>query len=149
MIERIRLLIETQNLTASQFADKIKVQRSGLSHILSGRNKASLDFAQKVIMTFPEVSPDWLINGEGSMFRKQQTKDGQEAATGEMQSLFSSASRENSKGLNESEANAEKPPLQAESDHTSVEKATDPEAVERVILFYNDGSFKEYFPNNH
>jgi transcriptional regulator with XRE-family HTH domain len=48
------------------FADKIGVQRSSLSHLLSGRNKPSLDFILKILDVFPDVDLYWMINGKGS-----------------------------------------------------------------------------------
>ena len=53
--------MKLNNLSASAFADKIEVQRSSISHILSGRNKPSLEFIQKVLTAFPKVSSDWLL----------------------------------------------------------------------------------------
>jgi|AntAceMinimDraft_17_1070374.scaffolds.fasta_scaffold02919_3 transcriptional regulator with XRE-family HTH domain len=67
MINRISLIIKTKNLTASKFADKIGVQRSSISHILSGRNKPGLELIQKTLKNFPEISSDWLISGLGEM----------------------------------------------------------------------------------
>lgn len=52
-------------LSASTFADKIGVQRSSISHILSGRNKPSLDFILKVTSEFKDVDIEWLLNGKG------------------------------------------------------------------------------------
>jgi transcriptional regulator with XRE-family HTH domain len=46
------------------FADKIGVQRSSLSHLLSGRNKPSLDFILKILDVFPDVDLYWMINGK-------------------------------------------------------------------------------------
>ena len=58
--KRFRIIAQTifeyYGLTASLFADKINVQRSSISHLLSGRNKPSLDFILKVIENFPEAS---------------------------------------------------------------------------------------------
>ncbi|MCM1532405.1 MAG: helix-turn-helix domain-containing protein [Bacteroides sp.] len=68
MIKRIELIIQSQNLTPSQFADRIGIQRSGLSHILSGRNNPSLDFVQKVLVAFPDLSPAWFLQGKGRMY---------------------------------------------------------------------------------
>ena len=68
MIKRIELIMQSQNLTASQFADRIGIQRSGLSHILSGRNNPSLDFVLKVLKAFPELEPVWLLQGKGPMY---------------------------------------------------------------------------------
>lgn len=67
MVDRITLLLKTRNISASQFADEIGVQRSSISHVLSGRNKPSLDFIQKILVRYPEINPDWLLFGKGSM----------------------------------------------------------------------------------
>ena len=64
LIERLQLLMNENELTASSFADKIGVQRSSISHILSGRNKPSLDFIAKIEANFTEVSFHWLLTGE-------------------------------------------------------------------------------------
>lgn len=64
LIERLQLLMKENELTASSFADKIGVQRSSISHILSGRNKPSLDFIAKIEANFNEVSFHWLLTGE-------------------------------------------------------------------------------------
>ena len=70
MLDRIKKLIEKQNLTATQFASEIGVQRSAVSHLLSGRNKPSLDFMLKVKNRFPEIQLDWLLLGKGKMIEK-------------------------------------------------------------------------------
>ncbi len=62
--ERIQSIIKMNNLTSSAFADKLGVQRSNISHILSGRNKPSLDLLEKIILNFPRVNAHWLITGE-------------------------------------------------------------------------------------
>lgn len=67
--KRIEVVINSHNLTASSFADQIGVQRSSVSHILSGRNKPSITFIQKVVANFPKVDAQWLITGT------QQKKD--------------------------------------------------------------------------
>jgi transcriptional regulator with XRE-family HTH domain len=64
--ERLKKLIETEGLTASKFAEKIGTQRSSVSHVLSGRNKPSLDFVIKVTNAFKDITLDWLINGDPS-----------------------------------------------------------------------------------
>ena len=63
LIDRFKYLMKLNNLTASAFADEIGVQRSSVSHILSARNKPSLELIQKVLTRFPKVSADWLIAG--------------------------------------------------------------------------------------
>lgn len=70
MTDRISLLIRAKNLSAAQFADEIGVQRSSISHLMSGRNKPSLDLIQKTLQRFPEVSTEWLLFGKGEMVRE-------------------------------------------------------------------------------
>ena len=75
--ERVRMIINSQNLTASAFADKIGVQRSNVSHVLSGRNKPSFEFIEKLLNAFPNVSSDWLILGktpEKSTTKKEESE---------------------------------------------------------------------------
>lgn len=61
--DRIKLIIKANNESPSSFADKIDVKRSNLSHVLSGRNKPSLDFLSKIISFYPNVNASWLITG--------------------------------------------------------------------------------------
>lgn len=67
---RLKKVMGYHHLTASLFAEKIDVQRSSISHIISGRNKPSLDFILKVTNTFKDVDMYWLLNGKGT-FPKQ------------------------------------------------------------------------------
>ncbi len=67
IVERVIVLMEHYSLSASAFADKIDVQRSSMSHLVSGRNKPSLDFIQKVLNNFSDINPTWLIMGTGPM----------------------------------------------------------------------------------
>lgn len=65
-VNRLKKVMEHHQLTASNFADTVEVQRSSISHILSGRNKPSLDFILKVTSKFPDVDIYWLLNGKGT-----------------------------------------------------------------------------------
>lgn len=62
--DRVKKIMEDNGLSSSQMADRIGVQRSAISHILSGRNKPSLDFILKVLESFENVSSDWLLKGQ-------------------------------------------------------------------------------------
>lgn len=68
MVDRINLILKAKNLTSRQFAEEIGIQPSGMSHILSGRNRPSLDFVMKVINRYPEIDIKWLTLGEGEMY---------------------------------------------------------------------------------
>ncbi len=69
---RLQNIMDYYQLSAAAFADKINVQRSSISHLLSGRNKPSLDFVLKVLDQFKEVELYWLLNGKGD-FPKNKT----------------------------------------------------------------------------
>ena len=69
MVDRIKQVMEHYEETPAGFAEKIGVNRSNLTHLFSGRNQPSLDFAKKVLTAFPEVSTEWLIMGVGNMIK--------------------------------------------------------------------------------
>ena len=69
--KRLQKIMDEYELNATNFADEIDVGRSSISHILSGRNKPSLEFVMKVIEAFPEVELYWLLNGKGTFPKKK------------------------------------------------------------------------------
>jgi transcriptional regulator with XRE-family HTH domain len=114
---RLKKILNYHELTASLFADKIGVQRSSISHILSGRNKPSLDFILKVTNTFTDVDIYWLLNGKGE-FPKEQ---------GPTNKVFS--------------------PNESSIIETSNSKSS--KKMNRIVVFYEDGTFEEYKKNNY
>lgn len=70
--DRISKIIEYSELSFSEFADEVDVQRSSISHITSGRNKPSLDLLIKVKDRFPELQWEWMITGKGDMLKKEE-----------------------------------------------------------------------------
>lgn len=81
MIDRIKQTIEYSQLSASAFADTIGISRSGLTHLLTGRNQPSLDVARKILAKFPEISTEWLIMGMGDMLRSDEPVEQPSVAT--------------------------------------------------------------------
>ena len=90
---RLKKVMDFHQLSASMFADKVGVQRSSISHILSGRNKPSLDFILKVTSEFTDVDMYWLLNGKGS-FPK-----GEKKATTSTPTFFDSGSETSGKSI--------------------------------------------------
>ena len=72
MIDRFKLLLEQLHLSPSEFADQIGVQRSSVSHVISGRNKPSIDFLEKILNVFPDIDVTWLITGRISSQMKSE-----------------------------------------------------------------------------
>jgi transcriptional regulator with XRE-family HTH domain len=75
MHERLKNWMEIEGLKSSALADSIGVNRATISHILSGRNKPSIDFFQKLLSTYPDLNSNWLITGIGYMSTKNETQD--------------------------------------------------------------------------
>jgi len=72
--KRLNILMDYYEISAALLAEKIEVQRSSISHILSGRNKPSLEFVLKILKAFPEVELYWLLNGVGNFPKKVEVK---------------------------------------------------------------------------
>jgi len=71
MDKRLQQFLELEDLTPSKLADILQIQRSGISHLLSGRNKPSFDFIQGILTNFPQINPEWLILGKGRPYKSQ------------------------------------------------------------------------------
>lgn len=71
LADRIQEVMSSFNMTSKEFAEKIGVQRSSISHIVSGRNKPSLDFIMKLTTTFPELNSKWLLHGKEEMIKQK------------------------------------------------------------------------------
>ena len=72
---RIKKWIESKELKSSSFADKIGVNRATISHVLSGRNKPSIDFLDKMIRAFPDLNSNWIVSGDGLMHKSDGIKE--------------------------------------------------------------------------
>ena len=67
MEDRIRKFMEYKEISASELADAIGVQRSNVTHVLKARNKPSFQFIEKLLQIYPEINAKWLLLGEGNM----------------------------------------------------------------------------------
>jgi transcriptional regulator with XRE-family HTH domain len=143
MKDRINTLIQSENLTPAKFADELGVQRSSISHILSGRNLPSYDLISKILTKFPNVEAEWLILGKGSQYKSTQSK-----LTNTIQNnLFQSAEKPLEKAP-ESIVNPIKIDNPDKQDASIKGKFTNVNFANRIVIFYNDNTFKEYFPSN-
>lgn len=143
MKERLLEFLRAENKSSAQFAEEIGVQPSGISHILSGRNNPSLDFVLKMLEKYQFISTDWLLFGKGPMYKDPR-----------MQTLFYEENTVNKNAdvkLTQQE--------QAKSDNNLHETVNDGSVddispyfsgkgskISRIVWFYDDKSFEEYFP---
>lgn len=98
MNRRFQTILDLENLSPAQLADRLGVQRSGISHILSGRNKPSFELLQRVVQSFPEISAEWLITGNGKPLKEQNQAATSGAASSATSSATSSAANSRSSG---------------------------------------------------
>lgn len=69
MNNRLKQFLAAENITQSQFADKIEVVRASVSHVLSGRNNPSYEFIKAIIANYPSLNIEWLMFGKGKMYK--------------------------------------------------------------------------------
>lgn len=123
IVKRLEIILDYYGISSAAFADKISVQRSSISHLLSGRNKPSLEFVLKIVQAFPEVDLYWLLDGKGKF------------PTNYQETLF--------------ETNApdpkEKIEIPAQKVAAPIPKET--KSIQRIVILYSDGSFETYQEN--
>ena len=130
--DRIVALINALGMQPTQFAGVVGLQSATLSHIINGRNNASLDVMEKILLQFPQVSADWLILGQGEMMRSHTEPD-----------LFSTMAVEVDRSV---------PPVDEKKVRRAAAKTelpkpkTEERRVSKVILMYTDNSFEEFQP---
>ena len=138
MKDRIAHIMRAKNLKATDFAELLGIQPSGISHILSGRNQPSLDFVRKIKETFPEYNLDWIIFGKGPMTTSEPFKENFSPAS--MDIPFPSEATPLS--TPQSDSPQVFPP---EEEPDFVAKSTKAE-VKSIIVMYDDGTFERYSP---
>lgn len=139
-IKRLEIILEYYGISASVFADKIGVQRSGLSHLLSGRNKPSLDFVMRITENYPEVDLYWLLNGTGSFPKNDSTQDTSYTPT--------PTQTETSHETTVPDLFSSDEVLEIKIDEKAKQKESltfeSHKAIDRIVIFYKDGTFKSY-----
>jgi len=149
MKERLTQLLEKERITSAEFADRIGVQRSNVSHILNGRNNPGFSFIQKVLETFPRVNSRWLITGEGNMESTSQfnpkivEKD-----------LFSTSDPvineqvSRSKVANEPIKEQRIEMVENQVLARNIKPVSTTKNIVRVLFFYDDNTFEDFSPTD-
>ena len=145
MREKLLNLMKSEQLTASKLAELLDIQPSGISHILSGRNKPSFDLVQKILRRFPRVNPDWLLLDKDEMYRAMES----EPQLANLQSLPSAENSDDgfvqqspASGMISSSENYTSPSTPAQQ----IAAAFAPKNgnVKRVIVLFDDHTFESY-----
>ena len=156
MKERIQQIMDREGMTPGRFADSIGIQRSALSHILNGRNNPSLDVMMKVLNRFDYLSTDWLLFGNGPMFKHQLASPPEgniptTNTTGESTSVnigvTDSLMGENTQSAISIPASI----IPGNPESKSVKEVVIKEVekmrtVSRIMIFYSDNTFENFIP---
>jgi transcriptional regulator with XRE-family HTH domain len=146
MKDRILQIMHREGLTSARFAEVIGIQRSAMSHIMTGRNNPSLDVVTKILEKYPFINSDWLLFGKGEMVRKNTTVT--------QPDLFSSIPpkapvippRNTVVSENRRETEVEKTqksnklPVQ----EPVIIKKTESRNVSKIIIYYSDNTYESF-----
>ena len=155
--DKIKQVLLTKNLSPSYLADDIGVQRSSISHILSGRNRPSLDIIQKIVRRFPEFTYEWFleddvqlstdepVNDQPTIPRTTHPRGPYRETTAQLANNDPASTRMAS--LNRSivpKQELGQPSFQPEMKATPTNVPD--KQIDRILIFYTDGTFREYTP---
>ena len=127
---RLRLILDKEELTSSQFANIVGYRPSSISHILSGRNKPGFDFIREILKKFDTISPEWLILGRGEMYKTTDNviDDNRESAIRD--------------SIKTKKVESEPDPSYV----SNLKVMSDGKVIVKVLVFYTDQTFTEYLP---
>ncbi|RKR05326.1 helix-turn-helix protein [Flavobacterium sp. 90] len=151
-VKRLEIILDYYSINASAFADRIGVQRSSMSHLLSGRNKPSLDFVMKILEVFPDVDLYWLLNGKGSFPKiEEEVSKVKNYETLETEKTNSPTSPNENFGAVDlfSQINykeEEKPPIRYSTEAKNQNVISEEGEIDKIVIFYKNGTFKAYAP---
>ena len=142
---RIEKLMEKEGMSPTKFAEEIGIQRSGLSHILTGRNNASLDVVNKILDRFNYVNSDWLLSGKGVMYRHDKPAVQPSLFVDESDDFVpEDTAREEYAKENELKKPA---PIHKQPEKEEVIIRNLPNRkVTKILLFYSDSTFDTFIP---
>ncbi len=149
--ERLMKLMETEGMTAKQFATEVGIQAGTISNIVNGRNKPSLEVLQKVLHRFRTVSSDWMILDSGSMYRpvgEQSTRTLFDELPVEPPMVLPAESTENTPqtvgAANNSVPSKSKESPQIPQKQAAAEFTQPAKQIEKIVIFYSDGTYENF-----
>ena len=152
-IKRLEIVLEYYSLSASGFADKIGVQRSSLSHLLSGRNKPSLDLILKIVENFPDIDLYWILNGKGNFPKveiKVETQTQNISPVSDSKIIDENNSQDIPNLFSDENRNQKNPVFENIKNNFSntgnMSSAKNESEIDRIVVFYTNGNFKSYSP---
>lgn len=147
MKDRIKQVMENENLTSAQFADKLQINRAVISHILNGRNNPSLDVVTKILSEMDYISSDWLLTGKGEMYKANVNDGGASLRNFDLFTQNTINEPRNPKKPEKPTETAVKHDIHVsnmlESKPVEIIKTVD-KKVTQVIIYYSDNTFEVF-----
>jgi transcriptional regulator with XRE-family HTH domain len=153
MKDRLKRFLELEQLNPSGLADILGIQRSGLSHILSGRNKPGFDLIHKLLIKYPSLNAEWLITGKGKVYKESSpaplinptgTLFESDAKATLFQKEEKSAENKDYEHISCEKTDSELPENSVNG--FKKESVSEKKSLRKIIMIYTDNSFVEYFP---
>lgn len=134
--KRLEKICEEHDLSGAAFAERIDVGRATISHIMSGRNKPSLDFVMKVVSSFPDVDLYWLLNGKGTF-----PKNNEPQIINKNEIQTKTTSPDDFQNREQKDTASINPVIDKK-----IETSANSSSIKRVVIFFEDGTFESYTP---
>lgn len=148
MKDRIKLIMERENLTPAKFADRLDINRAVVSHILNGRNNPSLDVVTKILTEMNYINPQWLIVGTGNMYKEGISDD----SIPKEPDLFNQRAIKHDEIPSESELFKENVVKSSvlddkvpDNENVILKKSHD-RKISQIIIYFNDNTFEIFRP---
>ena len=149
MHDRLKQFLTMENLSPARFAEVMGIQRSGISHLLAGRNKPSFEFLQRMMTAYPDINYEWLILGKGRPYKS----DRPVPEKAENSTLFTEPEASDTEVFDEiipedQEVEGKNDDSQAAENRKFAEASQGtpyllPKKIARIIVFFNDGTYEE------
>lgn len=162
MKDRIRLIMENEQLAPSAFADKLQLGRAVVSHILNGRNNPSLDVVTRILSKMNYINPDWLITGNGNMYKHDYKDEGFSSQGHEgsnfqnsqpdlfsQNPIFSSGNTQNSEYRKENIVETPQNKMESIENKTIIYQKAADRKITKIIIYYSDNTFETFDADNN
>lgn len=146
MKDRIKKIMDNENMTPARFADTLQINRAVVSHILNGRNNPSLDVVMKILSEMDYINSDWLLNGTGQMYREGYVPLDNQKRHG----LFDENAINTDKQTEDSEYPKEKHVQSINIPSNIIDKQqvantySEDRKIKEIIIYYTDNTFESF-----
>ena len=135
MNNRLQQFLSAENISQSQFSDKLGVARASVSHILSGRNRPGFDFMERMARLYPNLNLEWFITGKGKMYKSNNEQVAPR--------LWEDDDEPENSGSNIEEDVKEVPIIKSSSLYNKAKSIENQRTISKIVVFYNDNTFTE------